>query len=255
MATGFLYIVHRGIALYGGKVLTAGKVWGEDMILTSTTLQRKWSARAMNYLEVLMLSREELVMIADGFPLTARMIRRSALMLALRRYLTLAAEEVRKSQRESHAPQGNPKVLAHSQSNLDISFSKVTSSAAASLNGLGTFDKAFHAASSMIMSTGEQLFNHARLEDQTSRRRIMRTSKEAMEAHRPSNQLDPIIPRREGQIGSSGGSGEALAKELKGEMASLRAEVVEMKAMLELMAQTIGQHSGQGAQTAAPATG
>ena len=27
-ASGYLYIVHRGLALYGGMVLTFGKVWG-----------------------------------------------------------------------------------------------------------------------------------------------------------------------------------------------------------------------------------
>ena len=26
---GYMYIVHRGIALYGGRVLTTGMVWGE----------------------------------------------------------------------------------------------------------------------------------------------------------------------------------------------------------------------------------
>ena len=33
--SGYLYIVHRGIALYGGRVLTSGKVWGEDCIILS----------------------------------------------------------------------------------------------------------------------------------------------------------------------------------------------------------------------------
>lgn len=42
---GRLYIVHRGVALYGGKVYGGGRVWGEDMILTSDHLQKKYSAR------------------------------------------------------------------------------------------------------------------------------------------------------------------------------------------------------------------
>ena len=49
---GYLYIVHRGIALYGGRVLTSGKVWGEDCLIAASHLQRRWCARAMNYLEV-----------------------------------------------------------------------------------------------------------------------------------------------------------------------------------------------------------
>ena len=31
--TGNLYVIHRGLALYGARVLTAGKVWGDDVIL------------------------------------------------------------------------------------------------------------------------------------------------------------------------------------------------------------------------------
>ena len=90
---GFLYIVHRGIALYGGKVLTSGKLWGEDMILMSTHLQSKYCARAMNYLEVYMISREELVDVAKNFPETFKRIRRSAILMALRREIVLRAKE------------------------------------------------------------------------------------------------------------------------------------------------------------------
>ena len=30
---GYFYVIHKGVALYGGRVLTSGKVWGHDMIL------------------------------------------------------------------------------------------------------------------------------------------------------------------------------------------------------------------------------
>lgn len=51
--SGKLYIVHRGLALHGGRVLGSGKVWGEDsVILTSASLHSKFVSRAMNYLEV-----------------------------------------------------------------------------------------------------------------------------------------------------------------------------------------------------------
>ena len=85
--TGYLYVVHRGIALYGGRVLTGGKVWGDDMILLNASLRRPWCARAMNYLEVFLISRDEMLNTAYSFPRTRRLIRRAALLLALRRYL------------------------------------------------------------------------------------------------------------------------------------------------------------------------
>jgi len=89
---GYMYIVHRGIALYGGRVLSTGMVWGEDMILRAAHLQRPWCARAMNYLEVYMIDREELLDIARMFPATYIEIRRCAVRLAMRRQFILAAK-------------------------------------------------------------------------------------------------------------------------------------------------------------------
>ena len=36
---GYLYIVHRGIALYRARLVTKGRVWGEDMLLHSDRLR------------------------------------------------------------------------------------------------------------------------------------------------------------------------------------------------------------------------
>ena len=38
---GYLYIIHRGMALYGGRVLTSGRIWGEDCII-EPHLQSRW---------------------------------------------------------------------------------------------------------------------------------------------------------------------------------------------------------------------
>ena len=89
---GFLYIVHRGIALYGGRVLTSGKVWGEDCIIASVHLQRRWCARAMNYLEVYMVSRDAVLAVAEAFPKTHERIRKTAIRMAVRRQFILAAK-------------------------------------------------------------------------------------------------------------------------------------------------------------------
>ena len=65
---GKMYICHRGIALYGGKIMTAGRVWGEDMILESLHLIKAYSARAMNYLESYSISKDDLLSVAANFP-------------------------------------------------------------------------------------------------------------------------------------------------------------------------------------------
>ena len=90
---GYMYIVHRGIALYGGKVLTSGKVWGEDMILQSAHLRSKYAARCMTYVEVYMISRDDLITLAMRYPATLKLIRRSAFRLGFRREMIRRAQD------------------------------------------------------------------------------------------------------------------------------------------------------------------
>ena len=89
---GYMYIIHRGIALYGGKVLTSGKVWGEDMILSSVHLRSKYAARCMTYVEVYAISRDELINLATKHPATLKLIRRSAFRLGFRREMIRRAQ-------------------------------------------------------------------------------------------------------------------------------------------------------------------
>eukprot|EP00908_Phaeocystis_cordata_P002695 Transcript_12939.p1 GENE.Transcript_12939~~Transcript_12939.p1 ORF type:complete len:635 (-),score=268.02 Transcript_12939:83-1987(-) len=90
---GKLYICHRGVALYGGKLLTAGRVWGEDMILESVHLIRPYSARAMNYLECYSITKDDLLTVAANFPGMLRHIRNCAIRLALIREVVRLARE------------------------------------------------------------------------------------------------------------------------------------------------------------------
>ena len=91
-AVGYLYIVHRGIAIYRAKLITKGRVFGEDMILSSPSLRSNAQAKAMNYLEVYFTSRDELLFISRRYPKTAQAIRRAAVMLALRREVIAMAK-------------------------------------------------------------------------------------------------------------------------------------------------------------------
>jgi hypothetical protein len=79
---GKMYICHRGIALYGGKIMTAGRVWGEDMILESLHLIKAYSARAMNYLESYSISKDDLLSVAANFPGMLLHIRQCAIKLS-----------------------------------------------------------------------------------------------------------------------------------------------------------------------------
>ena len=47
-----LYVVHRGLALYGLSLKGENGVWGEDVILSSPILRHEYRAVACTYLEV-----------------------------------------------------------------------------------------------------------------------------------------------------------------------------------------------------------
>ena len=89
---GLLYIVSRGLALFEGRLLAQGRVWGEDVILFSEHLRSKHCARALTFLDVLTIDRDEILEIASAFPITAKSIRQSAIRLATRRQFILEAE-------------------------------------------------------------------------------------------------------------------------------------------------------------------
>ena len=71
------------------------QVWGEDIILSNAALRSKYAARAMTFLEVFMIGREELLDLAERFPVTLQIIRRSAFKLAFRREMARRAQEER----------------------------------------------------------------------------------------------------------------------------------------------------------------
>ena len=94
---GYLYILHRGVVIAGGRLLTKRATWGEDIIIQGTScpsLYKGINARAMNYVEVYMLSWPVLVEALGGFVNAARHIRKCAVRLAMRRKLVQAAKMV-----------------------------------------------------------------------------------------------------------------------------------------------------------------
>ncbi len=88
-----LYVVHRGLALFGGKLLKSGMVWGEDMLLEAAHLRSPFCARALNYLEVYMISRAEVFAIADHYPESKHKLRMYVCRVAFRRFFILMTRE------------------------------------------------------------------------------------------------------------------------------------------------------------------
>ena len=98
-----MYLVHRGMALFLGRVLTTGSLWGEDVVLLhSTHLHRAFSASAMSYLEVFSIARARLAEVVRHFPVSARHLRKCAIRLALRREVVFIAKARKKLKFPTH---------------------------------------------------------------------------------------------------------------------------------------------------------
>ena len=82
---GSLYVLHRGLVLYGGRVISAGQSWGDDMLISREDLRLTFSALALGYSEVYVLSLVTLLELASPFPLVCKRLRYCAVRLALRR--------------------------------------------------------------------------------------------------------------------------------------------------------------------------
>ena len=98
---GYLFIVQRGIMMYRGKILTKGKIWGEDMVLSTDEYRSKAPARAMNYVAAYYITRTELFMLADKYPETRKGIRLFAFKLALAREVVVLARAIRAKHEEN----------------------------------------------------------------------------------------------------------------------------------------------------------
>jgi len=82
---GSLYVLHTGLVLYGGRVISSGQAWGGDMLISRPDLQSRFSALALGYANVYVIACEKLLQLAAPFPKVIKRLRYCAVRLALRR--------------------------------------------------------------------------------------------------------------------------------------------------------------------------
>jgi len=80
-----LCAVSRGVASRGGMVKTAGTFWGEDFILNCWDLQEHVETRALTYLELLMVTKEQFYEILDEFDDEKEMVHKARIKMAMTR--------------------------------------------------------------------------------------------------------------------------------------------------------------------------
>merc|ERR1719399_1525812 len=89
-----LFMIRRGVCAMEGKVLVSGGIWGEDFLLANPNLRGRSKVRALNYLEVLMLSIHDLLPVVASFPEARAWLRWAQVRIAVMRAIRLIAKTV-----------------------------------------------------------------------------------------------------------------------------------------------------------------
>lgn len=118
---GYLYVVQSGIVLFGGRVLTAGKVWGLDSILSNEELRSTAVGRAMTYVEVYRISGAQLIELASHLPQMHTHMRWCAIKLAIHRYIVKHANFMLAKRSYGHRKGSFLAMLDHSSDTKEMS--------------------------------------------------------------------------------------------------------------------------------------
>jgi potassium voltage-gated channel Eag-related subfamily H protein 7 len=86
-----LYHIVRGVVVLGGRVLSNGAMWGDDIMLACEAYKNTHAAIALTYVEVTTLSKNDLEAATWCFPLAAKALRLAVVRLAVSRGLRYEA--------------------------------------------------------------------------------------------------------------------------------------------------------------------
>jgi len=90
-----MYVIQRGVVVFGSRLLTRHSVWGDDIILSDERYFQQQVARAATYVDAAVLSRTQLLEIISHHPASAKALRKATIRLALRRAVVVAARALR----------------------------------------------------------------------------------------------------------------------------------------------------------------
>ena len=90
-----LYVLGRGKIMFGGRCLSHGAVWGDDVILSNPINFLPYLARAITYVDVSVASRETLLEVVKLYPVSVRQLRRAQGFLGARRFMIQMARRIR----------------------------------------------------------------------------------------------------------------------------------------------------------------
>ena len=114
-----LYILSKGLVALNSRVGQNGVVWGEDFVLSDTSLIRPVSGFALTYIEVFFLTREDFMGVVERRKVTcpqlAQIVRKYCIKIAVTRGIIA---EARKRLRRQQASRSTMKTLPSDKSKL-----------------------------------------------------------------------------------------------------------------------------------------
>jgi len=103
IACSRLTIIERGITSKRGKISMMGSCYGQDMILNNPALRDTAAAIALTFVQVLLLSRPDLDVLIQDYPVAQRVVRKHVVLLAFKRAVVRLA--TLKRNMEGHSAQ------------------------------------------------------------------------------------------------------------------------------------------------------
>merc|ERR1711977_494604 len=85
-------VVRRGTCFHKCRILIRDAVIGEDMILVSDHLRETWYPRALTYVEVMRLKKDDLLQVCERNTDFSRGLRKAQIKLAIWRAFVYAAK-------------------------------------------------------------------------------------------------------------------------------------------------------------------
>jgi len=90
-----LFMLKRGVCVRRSRVILKGHVWGEDMVLSNPHLREKWPAKAMSFVEVVMLTFADLTQAIKHLPEVINHIHKVRVKIAVQRGIVVVAQTIR----------------------------------------------------------------------------------------------------------------------------------------------------------------
>lgn len=89
------FVIQNGTVIHGGRLLTRGATFGDDVLLSDESYFSPVSCRSLSYTDTMCIKRHDLFAAVSPFQQSAKLLRRCTVRLALRRAIVLISRDMK----------------------------------------------------------------------------------------------------------------------------------------------------------------